>query len=118
MSVGIQGQGYNYGSPLDQHPVAGSEISEVVDKDPLEILATNIPGDGIPGEDYPILSTNNIPDTGFTCEEQGLGLPGYYADTSDEAGCQVFHICQEDGTQDSFLCPNGTVFNQMFFVCD
>lgn len=31
---------------------------------------------------------------------------------------QVFHICQEGGQQDSFLCPNGTVFNQQYFVCD
>lgn len=116
LCVGIHGQGYNYGSPLDQLPVAGSSISEVVEADPLEILATNIPGDGVPGEDYPILSSTNIPDTGFSCEAQGL--PGYFADTAEEAGCQVFHICQDDGTQDSFLCPNGTVFNQMFFVCD
>ncbi|KAG7160699.1 U-scoloptoxin(01)-Er1a-like 15 [Homarus americanus] len=35
-----------------------------------------------------------------------------------EAGYQVFHICQADGRSDSFLCPNGTIFNQQFFVCD
>ncbi|XP_071520478.1 uncharacterized protein [Panulirus ornatus] len=76
-------------------------------------LAELIPGGGVPGQDYPILAT--VPDTGFSCEGQ---LPGYYADTAPEAGCQVFHICQEDGRMDSFLCPNGTVFNQQYFVCD
>ncbi|XP_068241371.1 uncharacterized protein [Palaemon carinicauda] len=82
-------------------------------RDPIEALAASIPGGGVPGEDYPILAS--VPDTGFTCDGQ---LPGYYADIAEEARCQVFHICQEDGRQDSFLCPNGTVFNQQFFVCD
>jgi hypothetical protein len=26
---------------------------------------------------------------------------------------QVFHMCQPNGNSDSFLCPNGTVFNQV-----
>ena len=45
---------------------------------------------------------------------------GKYADTSAE--CQVFHICGNDGngglTKYSFLCPNGTIFQQQYFVCD
>ena len=45
---------------------------------------------------------------------------GYYADV--EAECQVFHICGNDGngglTKYSFLCPNGTIFQQQYFVCD
>ena len=45
---------------------------------------------------------------------------GYYADV--EAECQVFHICGGDGngglTKYSFLCPNGTIFQQQYFVCD
>ncbi|CAB4070490.1 unnamed protein product [Lepeophtheirus salmonis] len=41
---------------------------------------------------------------------------GYYADT--EAGCQVYHYCHEDGRQDSFLCPKGTIFNLNVTVCD
>ena len=45
---------------------------------------------------------------------------GYYADP--EADCQVFHICTDDGlgglSTNSFLCPNGTVFNQQYFICD
>ncbi|KAG7168979.1 U-scoloptoxin(01)-Er1a-like 7 [Homarus americanus] len=63
--------------------------------------------------DYPILAS--VPNTGFSCIGQ---VPGYYADTSPDAGCQVFHICQVGGRKTSFLCPNGTIFNQQFFVCD
>ena len=49
-----------------------------------------------------------------------LLLKGYYADP--EAECQVFHICTSDGKgglgKYSFLCPNGTIFNQNYFICD
>jgi len=71
---------------------------------------------GLPGEDYPIYS--EVPDTSFLCDGQTDG--GYYSDP--EAECQVFHICAGDGTggltKYSFLCPNGTLFNQQYFVCD
>ncbi|XP_071522334.1 uncharacterized protein [Panulirus ornatus] len=94
------------------------DVSDVVvdeaQDDLISALDTNIPGGGVAGQDYPILAS--VPDTGFSCEDQQF--PGYYADTADEAGCQVFHICQLDGRLDSFLCPNGTVFNQQYFVCD
>ena len=77
-------------------------------------LEENIPG--VPGDDYPIFA--EVPDTSFTCDGQVEG--GYYADP--EAECQVFHICGNDGTggltKYSFLCPNGTLFNQQYFVCD
>ena len=47
-------------------------------------------------------------------------LQGYYADI--EAKCQVFHICNTDEkgalSAVSFLCPNGTIFNQNYFICD
>ncbi|KAG7160700.1 U-scoloptoxin(01)-Er1a-like 16, partial [Homarus americanus] len=116
--------------------------------DPISALADAIGGGGVPGVDYPILAS--VPFTGFSC---GGLIPGYYADTAPEAGCQlsaesyaapeagcqlslmlplrpavnrvflqflslVFHICQADGRSDSFLCPNGTIFNQQYFVCD
>ncbi|KAG7164989.1 uncharacterized protein LOC121870913 [Homarus americanus] len=68
---------------------------------------------GVPGKDYPILAS--VPFTVFRCKRR---VPGYYADTAPVAGCQVFHICQEGGQRDSFLCPNGTIFNQQYFVCD
>merc|ERR1711936_266860 len=77
-------------------------------------LEENIPG--VPGDDYPIYA--QVPDTSFLCDGQAEG--GYYADV--EAECQVFHICGSDGngglTKYSFLCPNGTLFNQQYFVCD
>ena len=45
---------------------------------------------------------------------------GYYADTETE--CQAFHVCTTDGlgglSKYSFLCPNGTIFNQAYFICD
>ncbi|XP_066950733.1 pro-resilin-like [Macrobrachium rosenbergii] len=86
--------------------------------DPLAALAENIPGGGVPGQDYPILAS--VPDTRFSCDAQNV--PGYYADTDRQARCQVFHICQDRPNgrrqQDSFLCPNGTIFNQQYLVCD
>ncbi|CAH1640176.1 unnamed protein product [Spodoptera littoralis] len=47
------------------------------------------------------------------------GEPGsYYADL--ETNCQVFRVCTVGSTYgfQSFLCPNGTLFNQAVFVCD
>merc|ERR1711892_276773 len=71
---------------------------------------------GVPGDDYPIFS--DVPETSFLCDGQVDG--GYYADP--EAECQAFRICANDGnggrTKYSFLCPNGTIFQQQYFVCD
>merc|ERR1719216_41160 len=82
--------------------------------DPLAMLQASIPG--VPGEDYPIYA--EVPESGFTCDGQVDG--GYYADP--EAECQVFHICTADEAgglaKYSFLCPNGTLFNQNYFICD
>ncbi|XP_042856839.1 uncharacterized protein LOC122243360 [Penaeus japonicus] len=78
----------------------------------LATLATNIPGGGVPGRDYPILAS--VPYTGFSCA--GLEYPGHYADY--RARCQVYHVCEKDGRHSSFLCPNGTVFSQWYSVCD
>ncbi|ODM98697.1 hypothetical protein Ocin01_07985 [Orchesella cincta] len=68
----------------------------------------------IPGEaevNYPIYST--IPKSSFSC----IGRPvGFYADT--ELRCQVWHICDEESRQQSFLCTNGTVYSQDKRVCD
>ncbi|KAG9508575.1 hypothetical protein GZH46_02924, partial [Fragariocoptes setiger] len=67
---------------------------------------------GRPGVDFPIYATP--PMTGFSCADQQY--PGYYADP--KAQCQAFYICQADGRQDAFLCPNATIFNQQLFTCD
>ncbi|XP_063882832.1 mucin-2-like [Scylla paramamosain] len=54
-----------------------------------------------------------IPDTPFRC----LGhSAGYYADP--DTGCQVYHMCDSLERQYSYLCPNYTLFNQKFMVCD
>lgn len=60
---------------------------------------------------YPTYSF--IPKSSFSC----IGRPvGFYADT--ELRCQVWHICDEDRRQQSFLCTNGTVYSQDKRVCD
>ncbi|KAK8744231.1 hypothetical protein OTU49_001069 [Cherax quadricarinatus] len=57
-------------------------------------------------------SLKEVPNTAFSCLERPYG---YYADM--EANCQAFHICLND-LKWSFLCPNQTLFNQEYFVCD
>merc|ERR1711892_1315543 len=125
---GRDGQGYaappadtGYAAPSDDQPsyqdqdVYQGAASDAISSDNnLAMLEKSVPG--VPGEDYPIYS--EVPETGFGCEGQVDG--GYYADP--EAECQVFHICANDGaggrSQYSFLCPNGTLFQQPYFVCD
>jgi len=79
-----------------------------------DMLRMAVPGN--PGEDYPIYA--EVPETAFSCAGRVDG--GYYADT--EAECQPFHVCTAGGegelAQYSFLCPNGTLFNQENFVCE
>jgi len=124
---GRQGTGYDappveagYDAPSDVQPAYGADqdvyqgaASDSGD-DNIAMLEKAIPG--VPGEDYPIYA--EVPESGFTCDGQVDG--GYYADP--EAECQVFHICTADGAgglaQYSFLCPNGTIFNQNYFICD
>ncbi|KAH7938483.1 hypothetical protein HPB49_024482 [Dermacentor silvarum] len=67
---------------------------------------------GLAGSDYPTYS--EIPFTNFKCSEQSTS--GMFADV--EAGCQVFHSCDNNNRQKSFLCPNGTIFKQELFTCD
>jgi len=126
---GRQGTGYDappieagYDAPSDAQPAYGADqdvyqgaASDVAGSDDnIAMLEKAIPG--VPGEDYPIYA--EVPESGFTCDGQVDG--GYYADP--EAECQVFHICTADGagglSQYSFLCPNGTIFNQNYFICD
>lgn len=101
----------------DQDAAASDESASQADDaevDPLAMLMKSVPG--IPGEDYPIFA--EAPETAFSCEGQVNG--GYYADS--EAQCQVFHICAANAegglAKYSFLCPNGTIFNQEYFICD
>merc|ERR1719244_429449 len=77
-------------------------------------LTESIPG--TPGSDYPIY--DEVPSSNFQCNGRVEG--GYYADP--QAECQAFHVCVIDAygqlTPTSFLCPNGTLFNQQYFICD
>merc|ERR1711874_156598 len=114
---GRQDASAGYTAPDDVPVYAASDAVatyEAAGEDPLAALASNIPG--VPGEDYPIYA--EVPESGFSCEGQVDG--GYYADP--EAECQAFHICTADGAgglaKYSFLCPNGTLFNQNYFICD
>ena len=126
---GRQEVGADYAAPSDAgysapaeygsgQPVYGDASDAVptyaAGDDALAALAANIPG--VPGEDYPIYA--EVPESGFVCDGQVDG--GYYADP--EAECQAFHICTADGAgglaKYSFLCPNGTLFNQNYFICD
>merc|ERR1712029_878560 len=109
--AGVTGQSYNYETPGYSYE-APSQHSEEVPLDPLARMALNIHGGGTPGVDYPILST--VPATGFSCSDYSYS--GYFADTSPQSRCQVFHMCHSDGLHDAFLCPNGTIFNQQTFV--
>ncbi len=47
-------------------------------------------------------------------------IAGYYADP--DMGCQAYHVCLVDrGDQPrkvSFLCPNGTIFQQAILTCE
>ncbi|XP_023335005.1 uncharacterized protein LOC111706376 [Eurytemora carolleeae] len=75
-----------------------------------EMVMNPIPG--VAGVDYPTF--NSVPDTQFSCSAQEY--PGIFADTF--ADCQAFYMCQPNGESTAFLCPNGTMFNQQYFVCD
>lgn len=103
-----------YEDDQDAQPSDDSEVTDEAAADPLAMLMKSVPG--IPGEDYPIFAV--APDTAFSCEGQVNG--GYYADP--EAQCQAFHICSANGegglSKYTFLCPNGTIFNQEYFICD
>jgi len=125
---GRDGTGYDappaetgYAAPSDAQPAyqdqdvyQGAASDAIASDSNLAMLEKAVPG--VPGEDYPIYG--EVPESGFVCDGQVDG--GYYADP--EAECQVFHICTADGAgglaKYSFLCPNGTIFNQNYFICD
>jgi len=93
-------------------PAATPEGVKIALSSPLGPDGEMGPIPGIAGTDYSVYAS--VPETGFDCNVQEF--PGIYSDT--EADCQVFHMCQPNGNADSFLCPNGTMFNQQYFVCD
>ncbi|XP_021913110.1 uncharacterized protein LOC110826614 [Zootermopsis nevadensis] len=71
---------------------------------------------GRAGVDYPIF--HSVPATNFHCGNVPA-VPGIYANV--ETGCQAYHVCHDgrEGHQGAtFLCSNGTLFNQQEFTCD
>merc|ERR1739847_20391 len=90
---GRQDASAGYTAPDDVPVYAASDAVptyEAAGDDALAALGNSIPG--VPGEDYPIYA--EVPESGCTCDGAG-GLAKY-----------------------SFLCPNGTLFNQNYFICD
>ncbi|KAF6213032.1 hypothetical protein GE061_010746 [Apolygus lucorum] len=67
---------------------------------------------GQAGVDYP--TYDEIPQTSFSCKTQRY--KGFFGDP--ETRCQVWHYCDLNGGQASFLCPNGTIFSQVALTCD
>ncbi|XP_076323959.1 uncharacterized protein LOC143232410 [Tachypleus tridentatus] len=67
---------------------------------------------GEPGKDFPVY--NRIPVTTFVCGD----IRGSFADP--DTGCQVWHLCPGNHNEFrySFLCPNGTIFNERRGICD
>jgi len=100
--------------PVEPVVDGSSQEAEAMQKPemPFWDFRESIPGE--PESDYPIF--DRIPKTSFTCQGR---LDGYYADV--ETRCQAFHVCitlpNDVAVQNSFLCPNGTLFNQEGFVC-
>ncbi|XP_047505269.1 uncharacterized protein LOC125049847 [Pieris napi] len=93
---------------LDEYPSSGSS-----QQFPQPIHSDEEGGTpGRPGVDYPILTV--IPPTKFDCKTQRY--KGFFADP--ETRCQVWHYCDLNGGQASFLCPNGTIFSQAGLTCD
>ncbi|XP_034828423.1 uncharacterized protein [Maniola hyperantus] len=94
---------------LDEYPTGGGSTQRF----PLPVTSDNEGGTpGRPDVDYPILTV--IPPTSFDCKTQRY--KGFFADT--ETRCQVWHYCDLNGGQASFLCPNGTIFSQAALTCD
>lgn len=99
-------------SPTKHQHVDDHNDDEYYDSEPIkeiDDLDNNLPGPntGRPGIDYPALA--EIPQTSFNCKDQRY--KGFFGDP--ETNCQVWHYCDLNGGQASFLCPNGTIFSQV-----
>ncbi|CAH1992473.1 unnamed protein product, partial [Acanthoscelides obtectus] len=98
----------------------GDDDNETYDDDDIpNVISQSYPSPapeggtpGTPGVDYPAMSS--IPPTTFNCKTQRY--KGFFADP--DTNCQVWHYCDLNGGQSSFLCPNGTIFSQVALTCD
>ncbi|XP_075163208.1 uncharacterized protein LOC142235839 [Haematobia irritans] len=104
-AIQVQTFGHLFHPPAGEHPHHHKEEKQDLNKIP-----------GVPGVDYPIY--HEVPNTSFSCAHVPA-VPGMYANL--ETGCQAYHVCHDgrEGHQGaSFLCTNGTIFNQKEFACD
>ncbi|XP_055355182.1 uncharacterized protein LOC129600664 [Paramacrobiotus metropolitanus] len=98
-----------------QNPLAFGALDQLRGRTKLSVPDQyNLIATARAGQDYP----NNvaIPQTTFDCGS--THQPGFYADPSPASRCQVFHRCDINGNQTSYLCPNMSVFNQITLVCN
>ncbi|XP_076333204.1 U-scoloptoxin(01)-Er1a-like [Tachypleus tridentatus] len=49
----------------------------------------------------------------FDCSNRAVG---FYAD--QDFDCKIFHMCDVYGRRVPYICPNNTMFNQQYRVCD
>ncbi|GAV01777.1 hypothetical protein RvY_12433 [Ramazzottius varieornatus] len=75
-------------------------------------------GDGQPSlahfaRSFPFPTYATPPQTSFSCSN--VNLPGFYADP--ETQCQVIRRCTLSNYMFSYICPNGTVFDQAAQGC-
>ncbi|KAF7287424.1 uncharacterized protein LOC143197011 [Rhynchophorus ferrugineus] len=106
--------GYDdYYAQKGEYNLVAQPVPKSVEKEQKQDFS-KIPGRA--GIDYPLY--HSVPHTSFSCHDVPA-LPGMYANV--ETGCQAYHICHDgrEGEQgSSFLCTNGTLFNQKEFSCD
>ena len=108
--------GYGQEAAAASAPMSGMDMLRMsVPGNPGQVRTEDmeIQGDASCFQDYPIYA--EVPDTSFSCDGPDRTEGGYYADV--EAECQPFHVCSVDSNTGglvkySFLCPNGTIFNQ------
>ncbi|KAF7989553.1 hypothetical protein HCN44_008227 [Aphidius gifuensis] len=114
--INIQDAAYVDYDEQNYQPIVAQKKPILISKKPNknEQDFSKIPG--IPGIDFPLY--HQVPQTTFSCSKVPF-VPGMYANV--ETGCQAYHTCHDgrEGEQGaSFLCSNGTLFNQKIFSCD
>ncbi|XP_055348142.1 uncharacterized protein LOC129595234 [Paramacrobiotus metropolitanus] len=98
-----------------QNPLAFAALDQLRGKSRLSVPDQyNLIATAQAGQDYP---NNAVIEQGFF-DCSSTHQPGFYADPSASSRCQIFHRCDVNGNQTSYLCPNMTVFNQITLVCN
>nr|CAD7415075.1 unnamed protein product [Timema poppensis] len=95
----------------------GDLVSNIgIGKAELEEVNPHLRGGGV--ENHLGITTPSSPD-----RDSNLDLPVRTSISPSSAvelqhDKRVFHFCQKDGRKDSFLCPKGTLFNEILNHCD